>query len=159
MFISIGNINSYRTLLCDFGYYKFQFDGFFTCLENLSRILKQLGDTPKINTYIWLSNYIFTNRLWLHFHFLYIWFSHNSKLLPKLDIYLAFRHLFSSFDPDFGLLKRLSSEILLLKAKWEIVHLHHGENTVTFRWDDDYDVRFVLDQQTQLDFYSASSLN
>jgi hypothetical protein len=35
------------------------------------------------------------------------------------------------------------------------VIIFHGVN---FQWDDDDDVRFVLDQHTELDFYSASSL-
>jgi predicted alpha/beta hydrolase len=30
--------------------------------------------------------------------------------------------------------------------------------TSYFQWNDDDDVRFVLDQQAELDFYSASSL-
>ena len=29
---------------------------------------------------------------------------------------------------------------------------------INFQWDDDDDVSFVLDQHTELDFYSASSL-
>ena len=29
---------------------------------------------------------------------------------------------------------------------------------VTFWWDDDYDVRFVLDQHAELDIYNANSL-
>jgi hypothetical protein len=32
-----------------------------------------------------------------------------------------------------------------------------NENVVIFRWDED-EVRFVLDQHAELDFYSASSL-
>ena len=48
---------------------------------------------------------------------------------------------------------------------WVIVVLHQVSNfsiiswreQVTFWWDDD-EVRFVLDQYTWLDFYSASSL-
>jgi hypothetical protein len=42
------------------------------------------------------------------------------------------------------------SERLLFNAKWALFK-------VTFWWDDD-DVRFVLEQHADLDFYSASSL-
>ena len=38
-----------------------------------------------------------------------------------------------------------------------IFQLYRGENKLTFKWDDD-EVRFVLEQNADLDFYSASSL-
>ena len=44
------------------------------------------------------------------------------------------------------------SEWLLLSAKWAILQLYHGVNKLHD------DVRFVLDQHAELDFYSASSL-
>jgi hypothetical protein len=48
------------------------------------------------------------------------------------------------------------SEWLLLNVKWAIFQLYHDENKVTF--NDDNDVRFVLDQHAYLDLYSAGSL-
>jgi len=39
----------------------------------------------------------------------------------------------------------------------QFFQLYHGENKLIFQWDDD-EVRFVLDQHAELDFYSASSL-
>jgi hypothetical protein len=47
------------------------------------------------------------------------------------------------------------SEWLLFNAKWAIFQPYYGENKLHF---DDDDVRFVLDQRTELDFYSANSL-
>ena len=51
-----------------------------------------------------------------------------------------------------------------VRCKWvsdccltSISQVYHGENKSIFQWDDD-DVRFVLDQHAELDFYSASSL-
>jgi hypothetical protein len=38
-----------------------------------------------------------------------------------------------------------------------IFQLYHGWEEVDFQWYDD-EVRFVLDQHAELDFYSASSL-
>ena len=50
------------------------------------------------------------------------------------------------------------SEWLLFNANSAIFQLYHGENKlILMRWDDD-EVRFVLDQHAELDFYSASSL-
>jgi hypothetical protein len=37
------------------------------------------------------------------------------------------------------------------------IQLYHGENKLILQWDDD-EVRFVLDQHAELDFYSVSSL-
>jgi hypothetical protein len=45
---------------------------------------------------------------------------------------------------------------LLFNANSYICQLYHDES-VNFQWDDD-EVRFVLDQHTYLDFYSANSL-
>ena len=39
----------------------------------------------------------------------------------------------------------------------QFFQLYHGENKLIFQRDDD-EVRFVLDQHAELDFYSASSL-
>jgi hypothetical protein len=48
------------------------------------------------------------------------------------------------------------SEWVLLKVKWTIVQLYHGE--VTFQWDvDDGDVKFVPDQHTKLDYNCVRS--
>ena len=46
------------------------------------------------------------------------------------------------------------SEWLLFNAKFAAII---WREQVNFQWDDD-EVRFVLDQHTYLDFYSASSL-
>ena len=35
--------------------------------------------------------------------------------------------------------------------------LYHGENKLSFKWDDVDEARFVLDQHAELDFYSANS--
>ena len=48
------------------------------------------------------------------------------------------------------------SEWLLFTANSAIFQLYHGENK--FQWDDDDEVRFVLDQHAEYDVYSASSL-
>ena len=48
-------------------------------------------------------------------------------------------------------------EGLLLNANSAIFQLYHGENKLTFQWDDD-DVHFVLDQHAELELYSPSSL-
>ena len=48
------------------------------------------------------------------------------------------------------------SEWLLFNANSAIFQLSWREQ-VNFEWDDD-EVRFVLDQHAELDFYSASSL-
>ena len=48
------------------------------------------------------------------------------------------------------------SEWLLFNANSAIFQLYHGENKLIF--NDGDEVRFVLDQHTELDFYSASSL-
>ena len=52
------------------------------------------------------------------------------------------------------------SEWLLFSANSAIFQLYDGENKsiFNFQWDDDDEVRFVLDQHSNLDFYSASSL-
>jgi hypothetical protein len=54
------------------------------------------------------------------------------------------------------------SEWLLFNANSAIFQLYHVHDSwleqVNFQWDDD-EVRFVLDQHAELDFYSASSLN
>ena len=48
------------------------------------------------------------------------------------------------------------SEWVSEKPILHFVQLYHGEN---FQWDDDDDeVRFVLDQHAELDFYGAISL-
>ena len=50
------------------------------------------------------------------------------------------------------------SEWLLFNANSAIFQLYHGENKSNFQWADNDEVRFVLDQHAELDFYSASSL-
>jgi hypothetical protein len=45
-------------------------------------------------------------------------------------------------------------ERLLFNAKSAIFQLYYGEEQVNLQWDDD-EVRFVLDQHAELDFYSA----
>jgi len=45
---------------------------------------------------------------------------------------------------------------LLFNANSPIVQLYHGEQ-VNLQWDDD-EVRFVIDQHDEFDFYSARSL-
>ena len=50
----------------------------------------------------------------------------------------------------------MMSEWLLFNANSAIFQLYHGKNKLIFQWDDE--VRFVLDQHAELDFYSASSL-
>jgi hypothetical protein len=48
-------------------------------------------------------------------------------------------------------------EWLLFNANSASFQIHHGENKN--RWDDnDDDVRFILDQYTELDIYNATSL-
>ena len=47
------------------------------------------------------------------------------------------------------------SEWLLFNTNSAIFQLYHGEN-FNFQWDDDDEVRFVLDQHAELDFYSAN---
>ena len=49
--------------------------------------------------------------------------------------------------------KTMSEWVIIVIAKWAIFYLYHGENKY-FQWNDD-DVRFVLDQQAELDLYSA----
>ena len=49
----------------------------------------------------------------------------------------------------------MMSEWLLFNANSAIFQLYHGKNKLIFQWDDE--VRFVLDQHAELDFYSASS--
>jgi len=49
------------------------------------------------------------------------------------------------------------SEWLLFNANWAIFQLYHMARTSYIQWNDD-DVRFVLDQHAEFDFYSASSL-
>ena len=49
------------------------------------------------------------------------------------------------------------SEWLLLIANSAIFSAMSWREPVNFQWDDD-DVRFVLDQHAELDYYSASSL-
>ena len=48
------------------------------------------------------------------------------------------------------------SEWLLLNINWAIFQLYHEENKITF--NDDNDIRFVLDQHAYLDLYSTGSL-
>jgi hypothetical protein len=48
-------------------------------------------------------------------------------------------------------------EWLLFIANSAIFQLYHGEKKLIFARDDD-ELRFVLDQHAELDFYSASSL-
>jgi hypothetical protein len=48
------------------------------------------------------------------------------------------------------------SEWLLFNANSAIFQLYHGENKLIF--NEIYEVRYVLDQHAELDFYSASSL-
>ena len=50
------------------------------------------------------------------------------------------------------------SEWLLFNANSVIFQLYHGENKLIFDWDDDDEVRFVLDKHAKLDFYISSSL-
>ena len=40
----------------------------------------------------------------------------------------------------------------------KIVQAISWREQVTYGWDDDHDVHFVLDQHAELDFYSTSSL-
>jgi hypothetical protein len=40
----------------------------------------------------------------------------------------------------------------------QFLQLYHGKNKLHFWWNGDDDVRFVLDQHPELDFYSPSSL-
>jgi len=49
------------------------------------------------------------------------------------------------------------SEWLLFNANSVILQLLSWQEKVNFQWDDE-EVRFVLDQHAELDFYSASSL-
>ena len=59
----------------------------------------------------------------------------------------------------------LKSKLFAHRNEWVIVFLRQFSNfpaiswrqQVNFQWDDD-EVRFVLDQHAELDFYSASSL-
>jgi hypothetical protein len=50
------------------------------------------------------------------------------------------------------------SEWLLFNANSAIFQLYHGKNKLIFNVGDDDEIRFVLDQHAELDFYSASSL-
>ena len=50
------------------------------------------------------------------------------------------------------------SEWLLFNANSAIFQLYHGKNKLIFNVRDDDEIRFVLDQHAELDFYSASSL-
>ena len=68
----------------------------------------------------------------------------NNKWITKLYLF----QLCNSYDvriPDKGLLFNANSAL-----SWR--------EQVNFQWDDDDEVRFVLDQHAELDFYSASSL-
>jgi hypothetical protein len=49
------------------------------------------------------------------------------------------------------------TECLLLNANLTIFQLYQGEIKLIFHWDDD-GVHFVLEQDAELDLYSASSL-
>ena len=50
---------------------------------------------------------------------------------------------------------KLVSEWLLFNANSATFQLCHGENKLIFKWDDDDEVRFVLDQHAELNFYCA----
>ena len=43
-------------------------------------------------------------------------------------------------------------------SEWLLFNANSRREHVNFQWDDDDEVRFVLDQHSELDFYSASSL-
>ena len=47
--------------------------------------------------------------------------------------------------------------MIVVNANSAIFQLYYGEKKLIFARDDD-ELRFVLDQQAELDFYSASSL-
>ena len=49
------------------------------------------------------------------------------------------------------------SEWLLFNANSTILQLFHGRQQINYQWDDD-EARFVLDQHTEFDCYSASLL-
>ena len=49
-------------------------------------------------------------------------------------------------------------EWLLFNAKWARFQPYHGENKLYQGDDNDDNVRFVLDQYAEMDFYSANSL-
>ena len=53
--------------------------------------------------------------------------------------------------------KEWVNEWLLFNANLRNLSLYHGENKLYFQWDDE-EVRFVLDQHSELDIHSASSL-
>jgi hypothetical protein len=46
----------------------------------------------------------------------------------------------------------------LFNANSAIFQLYHGKNKLIFNVGEDDEIRFVLDQHAELDFYSASSL-
>ena len=78
-------------------------------------------------------------------------------------IYVMY-NFWTSFCNEFGvpftvdLKKKHMSEWLLFNANSAFFQLYHGENKLIVQWNDDDEVRFVLDQHAELDFYSASSL-
>jgi hypothetical protein len=50
------------------------------------------------------------------------------------------------------------SEWMLFNANSAIFQIYHSKEQVNFQWDDDDEVRFVLDQHAELDLYSVCSL-
>ena len=83
---------------------------------------------------------------------------------------MAFNYLFAIFKLFFHDLMENKTQIvtqrtdllvsewlIILNNKWTIFQLYYGENKL-LQWNDN-DIRFVLDQYAELDFYrSASSL-
>jgi hypothetical protein len=63
-------------------------------------------------------------------------------------------------SPDYSLYRMspFPDYSLLFNTKSAILQLYHGENKLIFNVDDD-EVRFVLDQHVELDFYSNLDVN
>ena len=98
-------------------------------------------------------------RFWRRFSF--ILFSTNQKHLQHFAHQKLWKEDISLHDALYHTPKLYNN----CNSKWVIVVLSQFSNfsaiswweQVNFQWDDD-EVRFVLDQHTELDFYSASSL-
>ena len=71
-------------------------------------------------------------------------FSHGLCLDQKLEEHTGTVH----FTPMIcqWQWQKLVSEWLLFNANSAIFQLYHGDEQVSFQWDDDDEVRFVLDQ-------------
>ena len=66
------------------------------------------------------------------------------------------------FNYPFDIFQLFSKNKLFLNIEWLLFNVSFSaissREQINFQWDDDDEVRFVLDQYVELDFHSASSL-